>query len=79
MLLWTLAVIAETTMNAISVMLGSIIQRVVPISFVAWVMTLMFLFYGLKLIWEGRPSCWDPDQRDDSTIFSEMSEAEEAI
>ncbi len=40
-------------------------------------MSLMFLAFGFKMLWEGLSECGEG--RDDSTVFSEMSEAEEAI
>ncbi len=74
--LWTIAVVAETTMSAVSVTIGSIIPWFIPMNIVEWLVSALMFGYGFYMLYSG---CKEDNDDDDSTVFSEMSEAEEAI
>ena len=79
-ILWTLAVLAETMMNMVSVSIGATVPLLIPKSVVEWAVCALFIAFGTKLLWgSGIFSCKEERAKDDSSVFSEMSEAEEAI
>ena len=78
--LWALAVLAETIMNMVSVSIGAAVPLLIPKSVVEWAVCALFIAFGAKLLWgSGIFSCKEERVKDDSSVFSEMSEAEEAI
>ena len=79
-ILWALAVLAETMMNMVSVSIGAAVPLLIPRSVVEWAVCALFIAFGAKLLWgSGIFSCKEERAKDDSSVFSEMSEAEEAI
>ena len=78
--LWALAVLAETLMNIVSVSIGATVPLLIPRIVVEWAVSALFIVFGSKLLWgSGIFSCKEERANDDSSVFSEMSEAEEAI
>ena len=80
--LWSLAVLAETLMNFVSVSIGSLFNMILPHKLIEILAILMFFGFGAKLVYGStcRGRCDGGGENDDtSSSDSEMSEAKENV